>query len=128
MLEAHPEATKHMVPEGQRNVPIDSPLIRQEISKHIEETWIPTRIGPFPIDKERSRPGSTVIFSNSITAGYGFNPKKFREISSVIKDDGSLQPIHVLPHNNEQRYFDKMSQERNSPKVRCEIKRDEEHK
>ncbi|MBY0554350.1 hypothetical protein K2P97_07470 [bacterium] len=126
VLEAHPEATKHTVPNGQKHEPIDSPLIRSEISKHTK-TWIEKRKGlQFPIDEKLSSLGSSVIFSSSMTTAADFNPAKYREISGVAKEDGSVLPIHVLPHNDENRHLEKLAQEKQSSKLDYEIEFDED--
>ncbi|MEK6554318.1 MAG: hypothetical protein AABZ31_03680, partial [Bdellovibrionota bacterium] len=117
VLDAHPEATKHTVPDGCKHQTVDSPMIRQEISSHFE-SWIDSRTGhQFPVDVERSSQDSQVIFSSSMTCASDMNPTKFRETAGVLKRDGSVLPTHLLPHDDESRHLAKLELEQQSPKI-----------
>lgn len=121
VLEAHPEATKHTVPEGYEHQPVDSPLIRQEVSGYFEN-WIDKRKDhQFPVDVARSNDESKVIFSSSATCATDFNSSKFRETAGVLKKDGSVLPTHLLPHDDESRHLAKLELEKLSPKISYDL-------
>jgi hypothetical protein len=99
MKSAHPSATKHTRSSGESHVPVPLKLVEQETAEAYMDLLFSRRNHELPIHPEHSSQNRIMLSTSSMTSGV----IPYRETGGILVN-GVLQCVHVLLHNDEERY------------------------